>query len=322
MAKSESDGNGSTFLPNGLKVRSNASVALDPKVSNLQATVSRGSVELPPFNHPDAPDVALHSLPEPTPQPPHRNGFRPMPVLTVLTLICLGLLWWLGSWQWDKFVSKSRAPTAIAAIDPASVAAALEAPNPEYRPVFVDGLIDSRTIKISSVQNGVRGFRIFAPVLLEAGGIFVDQGFVGESDVNLIVVQSGQVRLSGVLRVGARPNQYTPDNDPAQEVWYWPDLPVMAASLGIASMGPVTGSANGLAARPSYYVSLSKVDPLGTGDSAINPYADSKGANQIEPERHLGYALTWWGFGLALIGVYIGLQVRTGRLRFSGTLRP
>jgi surfeit locus 1 family protein len=71
-----------------------------------------------------------------------------------------------------------------------------------------------------------------------------------------------------------------------------------------------------------YYVAQSEVDPLATGILSANPYADSKGTNQIEPGTHLGYALQWWGFGLALIGVYIGLHVRTGRLRFRAAPSP
>jgi surfeit locus 1 family protein len=320
MAKSQMDNNTGSFVPSGLKVRICApDEAVDPISSETETsrgighgTVSLANVELPPYaskNTPPSltPDDESTQQPETTKLPPQGPIFRPMPVLTIVTLICLAILWLLGSWQWDKFVMKSRAPAATIAIEPASVSSALEAPNPEYRPVVVEGLIDSRIIKISTAQDSVRGYRIFSPVVLEAGGVFVDRGFVPEDQVNRIVILSGQVNMQGVLRVGARANAYTPDNDPASDTWYWPDLPAMATHLGIASMGQRAG--------PGFYVSLSKVDPLGTGDRAVNPYADSKGANQIPPERHLGYALTWLGFGLALIGVYMGLHVRNGRLR-------
>jgi surfeit locus 1 family protein len=309
MAQGQNENELASFLPKGLKVRGGAPEApleVPSAIAEQSAFPAKPLSENEPF-------VERRKAPLPSVQEA-KGGFRPMPILTIVTLICLGVLWMLGSWQWDKFVLKSAAPSQTTTILPATstVASALEAPNPEYRPVVVDGLIDSRIIKISTVQNAVRGYRIFSPVVLEAGGIFVDRGFVAEDQLNRIVVLSGQVNLEGVLRVGARPNAYTPDNDPASDVWYWPDLPAMALSLGIASMGQAAG--------PGYYVSLTKVDPLGTGDIVINPYADSKGANQIPADRHLGYALTWWGFGLALIGVYIGMHVRAGRLRF-GRLR-
>jgi surfeit locus 1 family protein len=330
MAKGQSDQDSTSFVPTGLKVRRHGSdhgsdvdasspgQDMNTPKRSPQATVSLASVQLPPLGPASATTTAAQTsttIPPVSPLPTSapKTGFRPMPVLSILTLICLGILWMLGSWQWDKFVLKSRTPTAIAAAEPVAVAAALEGPNPEYRPVTVEGLIDTRIIKISTVQDAVRGYRIFSPVVLDAGGIFVDRGFVAEDQLNAIVILSGQVNLQGVVRLGARPNAYTPDNDPASDVWYWPDLPAMAANLGIASMAPSQG--------PAYYVSLTKVDPLGTGDVSVNPYADSKGANQIPPERHLGYALTWWGFGLALIGVYIGLHARTGRLGL-GRARP
>ena len=236
-------------------------------------------------------------------QSPVKPGFRPMPILTLLSLICLGILLSLGQWQWNKYVLKSKAPADIASIEPSSVSAALEAPNPEYLPVIVDGLIDPRTIKISVVQQGMRGYRLFSPVVLEAGGIFVDRGFVSEDDIQRATPPSGQVHLTGVLRKGAKANRYTPDNDPSSDVWYWPDLTAMADMLVIQ-----TNSAQ-------YYVALTQVDPLGTGQPIINPYSDKGGANQVSAGTHLGYALQWWGFGLALIGVYIGLHVRAGRLR-------
>ena len=236
--------------------------------------------------------------------------FRPMPVLTALSLLCLGLLVLLGYWQWEKFVSKSKPSEGVSALSSTNIATALEAPNPEYRPVAVTGLADPRTIKISVVQEGFRGYRLFSPITLESGAIFVDRGFVNEDDLPRIAALNGPVQINGVLRKGARANAYTPDNDAAANVWYWPDLPTMAYTLSLNSV------------EGRFYIAQITVDPLGTGQSKMNPYADSKGANQIPRERHLGYALTWWGFGLALIGVYIGLHVRNGRLQFRRAPSP
>ena len=33
-------------------------------------------------------------------------SFRPYPVMTVLTLISLGILIWLGNWQYGRFIQK------------------------------------------------------------------------------------------------------------------------------------------------------------------------------------------------------------------------
>jgi surfeit locus 1 family protein len=308
-----------SWVPAGLKVRSAAparskvrldSVSLDPVLDSEPRAPKRRASDFDPETNRPLSDEIPNEVPDPVPPVPpiqkqsDKPGFRPMPILTILSLICLGILLSLGQWQWDKYVAKSKAPATVEAIEPSSVAAALEAPNPEYRPVIVDGFADQRTIKISVVQNGMRGYRLFSPVILEAGGIFVDRGFVSEEDVLRAIAPSGQVRLTGVLRKGAKANAYTPDNDPGGDVWYWPDITAMADMLVIQTSGA------------QFYVAQTPVDPLATGTATPNPYADRQGTNQIEPGTHLGYALQWWGFGLALIGVYIGLHVRTGRLRF------
>lgn len=298
------------WVPAGLKVRGKASEA------NTQPKRRRASPAAPPSpqTEPSAPQeaepIAATWEPPADPSPPQKPEgdkahFRPMPVLTVLSIICLGILYMLGDWQWAKFVEKSRAPAVIAATAPVSVASGLQSAQPEYRPVELTGLIDPRSVRVRALRDGVSGYRIFTPVILEDGWIFVDRGFVAEPDADKVPVLSGQVSYRGVLRKGAKANSFTPDNDPIRQDWYWPDLPAMGASLKL------TGGS------PDFYVALNLVDPLATGQTQINPWADSKGANQIEPERHLGYALTWWGFGFALVGVYTGLHLRTGRLRFG-----
>lgn len=237
-----------------------------------------------------------------------RAGFRPMPVLTLLSLVCLAILIMLGQWQWDKFVLKSKAPAPATTTAPETLARAIAAPSPEYGVVSINGTLTPRSLKVSAVQDGVRGYRLFSFVAGPDAQIWVDRGFVGEADSARVVQPRGQTQWIGVLRRGAKANSYTPDNDPAGDVWFWPDVSAMSGSLGVKS------------ASALYYVAQSQVDPLGIGKPVDNPYADASGANRIKPETHLGYALTWWGFGLALIGVYIGMHVRAGRLRFAGQI--
>ena len=293
------------WVPSGLKVRGKAGSKVTP--------ASTPTIAPPDARPPTRPAASPNRTPpEPPSEPTGTKAsdgsgvrFRPMPVLTILSILCLGILYVLGDWQWAKFVEKSRAPAVAAATAPVSVSAGLQSPQPEYRPVELTGLIDPRSVRVRALRDGINGYRIFTPVVMEDGWIFVDRGFVPETEVDKVPVLSGQVSLRGVLRKGAKANSFTPDNDPIRQDWYWPDLPAMGASLKL------TGGS------PAYYVALNLVDPLATGQMQINPWADSKGANQIPPERHLGYALTWWGFGFALIGVYTGLHLRTGRLRFG-----
>ena len=293
------------WVPAGLKVRGSKSDPTPPRPKPVRAQPApvEYSTDLTAEPMPLSPQVPDHGSGNPLAG--EELGFRPMPVLTILTLICLAILYVLGNWQWTKFVDKSRAPAVAAASEPVSVSAALQSPTPEFVQVQLTGVADPRSVQVRALRDGIAGFRLFSPVVMEDGWIFVDRGFVAEADVAKAPPVSGPVNYRGILRKGAKANSFTPDNDPARQDWFWPDLSAMGASLKL-----IGGS-------PSYYVSLTLVDPLATGQSEINPWADSKGANQIPPERHLGYALTWWGFGFALIGVYTGLHLRTGRLRFT-----
>jgi surfeit locus 1 family protein len=314
MAKSQTGTNTGSWVPAGLKVRGAAPVMEANPANDVPAVSPALSFPPCPANDPiayivdPAPEPSLPLPPSPDQKPRGRDpGFEPMLILTLVAAFCLAILIWLGSWQWEKFLLKSNAPKETATIEAASVAVALEASTPEYRPVVVEGLMDPRTIKINAVQDAARGYRLFSPVVMDVGTVFVDRGFVNETDLSRVPPAVGQVRLTGVLRAGAKANAYTPGNEPVRDVWYWPELKAMSDALMIQSTSD------------NYYVALKEVDPMGTGSLTPNPYADSKGANQIPPERHLGYALTWWGFGLALLGVYIGMHVRAGRLRFKRT---
>ena len=47
-----------------------------------------------------------------------------------------------------------------------------------------------------------------------------------------------------------------------------------------------------------------------------NPYARLRLDDELPPQRHFGYAITWWGLAMALIGVYLAFHHQKGRLRF------
>ena len=106
----------------------------------------------------------------------------------------------------------------------------------------------------------------------------------------------GQVSVSGLLR---RPQAgaFTPSNDVAHNVWYWPDIAAL------------TQSAFGSGGTEAAQVVLE-------ADAAPAPPGDLPrgGVTRIAiPNRHLEYALTWYGLALTLIGVYVAFAL--SRLR-------
>lgn len=227
--------------------------------------------------------------------------FRPLPVLTLFAVPALALLVLLGSWQWQRFDAKRTAPPPA---DLAAAARPLEAvlplAPPDRTPVTARGVWGSGTVGIYALRDGRRGTRLFSPLVTPAGTVLVDRGWVAEGVP--APAPSGRASLTGLLRVGARPNAYTPDNDPAAGTWYWPDVPALARVLAVR------------VADPRLYLAPLSVDPLATGTAVPNPWADPRGADLLPAERHLGYALTWWGLAAALVGVWLALHLRTGRI--------
>jgi surfeit locus 1 family protein len=229
--------------------------------------------------------------------------FRPLPVMSLLAMPSLALLLTLGSWQWQRFDLKrgiDAAPPPIAQ----SLATALADGAQEYEPVIVTGSWQAGRVDVYALDQGTRGARGFGLFKTEDGGlILAERGFVAEGSTPAAPA-TGTVTLRGVLRIGAKANAFTPDNDAAGGTFYWVDVPELARRLGASE--PL--------ASP-LYLAPSEVDPLATGTPVANPFANPKGADQLPAERHLGYALTWWGLAGALVGVYLALHVARGRLR-------
>ena len=60
---------------------------------------------------------------------------------------------------------------------------------------------------------------------------------------------------------------------------------------------------------------LIRTDNL-TSAPAANPLLIPGDSERLPPERHFGYAITWWGLAMALAGVYLAFHYQRGRLRF------
>jgi len=90
---------------------------------------------------------------------------------------------------------------------------------------------------------------------------------------------------------------FTPPNDAAKNVWYWRDLPAMAAAA--------LGSND---ARLVPFVIDAELEPRNLGGWPRG------GVTRLElPNRHLEYALTWYGLAAALVGVFAAFAVTRWR---------
>ena len=225
--------------------------------------------------------------------------FRPLPFLTAFSVVSLVLLYILGSWQWSRYQEKLGE---------------IVAPTTPFQSVTLTPL--SVPGKFAQQLNGTAGsgfiYRRYVPARLE-----------GEDEVGLLMldvttgIEPQPLELVGLTPVSGdfaifvpelRTNVFAADSRPGENRWTRRDAPAMLENLGLTVIDEVRVFEPRL---------ITVVDPQLGPREIDNPYAASRPADGLPPARHLGYALTWWGLGLALFAVYIAFHVARGRLRFG-----
>lgn len=218
--------------------------------------------------------------------------FRPLPLMTVLAILALALLVTLGRWQWQRFEEKralAHAPVAEMTIA-------------EYRPI-PEGMQ-----LVFGVLDGQPGWRLLAPVRYGETNVFVDCAFIlgpNPPDWRTLrfppaLAEDLPIEGASVRPSGAAP--FTPPASPVDHVWYAVDLEGMARAAGMANVA-------------DFYIAM---DYIGEDGRPIeNPFARLADSDPVPSERHLGYALTWWGLALVLIGIYFAYHISAGRLRIG-----
>lgn len=237
-------------------------------------------------------------MPSSPPSPPQPPAGFPW-VLTAATAAALAVLLLLGGWQMQRLAWKealiARAEAA-GALPPAPLAEVLAEPDPEFRRAIVlcPGLDRAPWVELNSIQDGEPGVRLVS-VCRPAGldrAILVDRGFVAATismrpprEASTMPVS---VRL--VVRETPPPGAMTPE--PQDWLFYGRDNAAMARALGVE--GPVD---------PRTFYAETSTNPEWR---ALRPAAPPAAFSN----NHLGYAVTWFGLAVALVGVYLALLRR------------
>jgi surfeit locus 1 family protein len=236
------------------------------------------------------------------------QAFRPLPALAagvgVIILVSLGV------WQVERLAWKQALLAQIAVLQSApaapvkSVLKRLEHHRlHELRPGQVDYVrvqIDCPTLeqtpnlRVYAVLGGVMGRRLVTACPL-AGGLFqsilVDRGFSPDGAASgRAPSEPLRQPVIGVLRRAESRNWLTPPSDVAGNDWHSRDISAMAKALGAPKPAPV-------------FLMLESPRPQDGGPIPAALPTDI-------PNNHLGYALTWFGLALGLLGVYVAGLVR------------
>ncbi len=225
--------------------------------------------------------------------------FSPMPLLSLLAAAGLGVLLWLGVWQLGRADWKAEEIAAFEALQeagPVSLEQALCGAIPEagqpLQPVAADPQAPALSV-YGRNADGAPGWRLFRPVdapnCAEHPRLLAETGF---RPLDGAAQPSGTagVRLAKPLAAGP----FTPPADmEAAEVYAY----------------DATQAERALALEPG---ALSRDWWIELDDGAL-----PERLSETPPERHVGYAATWFGLALTLIAVYAGFHVSTGRLSFT-----
>ena len=226
--------------------------------------------------------------------------------LTIATLIALAILIGLGTWQMQRLAWKQALLARIEALKvaPAVPAAPVLArmaagDDTDFVRVTLDcpGLARAAGLNLYAVRDGDAGQRLVSACPLAGGPyrtLLVDRGFIAQETVARPTgdpADRSVSRVTGVLRAPEPPGRFTPPNDPAGNRWYSRDHAAMARALGAAAPAPLVLMA----------------------ETATNPEFPALVPAPIPAEisnRHLEYALTWYGLAAALVGVYAAVLWR------------
>jgi len=219
-------------------------------------------------------------------------------ILTIASALVFILLVALGIWQVQRLQWKQGliAEAEAAAEHPPVPIMDTYRPDAEFRRVIVDcpGLATAPYVELQTIQDGQPGVRLISacPLPSEPFVALVDRGFVADTISARPPVRSSRepVRIVAQLRNPPEPTAMALPADGKR--FYWRDLTGMAEALGVRKW----------VARPMLFA-LTSSNPEW---QALQPSAPPAAFSN----NHLGYAITWFGLALALVGVYVALLRR------------
>ena len=230
---------------------------------------------------------------------------------TLSALAGLAVLIGLGTWQLERKRWKEDLLTRIGARVNAEPIALQEAErrardgaDVDYLHVIANGRFHhDKERYLYAPAPASLAWHVYAPLELpDKRVLWVNRGAVPDARKNPATRVEGQVAgeqsVRGLVRVPAGRARFAPDNAPDANIWYWPELDAMTASVFGTQKVAVVPFAVDADAQPR--------PPGGLPQGGVTRIA--------LPNRHFEYALTWYGLALALVAVYLAFFVNRLRL--------
>jgi surfeit locus 1 family protein len=235
-----------------------------------------------------------------------RARFRALIAPGLCTLVALGILCGLGVWQLQRLTWKEALIARVALQMQMSFVPwapgeaewpSVNAEQYEYGHVRITGTfrhdLEALCYELLSDARGKfsgPGYWVLTPLETAGGATFiVNRGFVPLERKDAATRREGQVTgkvtIIGLLRLPERRSWFTPADDPAHHLWQERDPIAIARAYGLARASP-------------FFIDA---------DASANPGGLPQGGETklVFPNRHLEYAITWFGLALALIAVFV-----------------
>jgi surfeit locus 1 family protein len=229
----------------------------------------------------------------------------------------VALMFSLGTWQlyrlqWKNALIASIEKAQSEAPEDFSAYSANLLPGKEWHNIRITGyfLNDKELYATPRYYREQMGYAILTPLAVATHSglqyILINRGWVPPAQKDPKTRAEGNstkiVTVEGVIRNPLPQGTFTPDNNPAKNIWFWYDIPAMAKSTKLPLM-PV-------------FIDATQVR---FADGAALQGGPTPFPLEIKIRNdHLGYAITWFLIGIAgivMFGIYYSEKKSDKRTR-------
>jgi surfeit locus 1 family protein len=224
-----------------------------------------------------------------------RAGWRRILPAVLAAIPVLAVLLALGTWQVRRLAWKTDLLAQLAAAEAGPPIPLTANPN-AFTKVEATGrfLYDREATLGAEVRGNALGTHLLTPLEVEGlPTILVDRGWVPMERRDISILRpDGPVRVTGYISPPQERDRFAASDDPVRRRFYTSDPPTIGAALGLPGVSP------------NLLVALAQPDqPAGT-----LPVPARTLPRPTNP--HLGYAITWYGLAVSLVGVLIAWALR------------